>query len=200
MSRAPRTATVPAPMPKPFTPEAGKFCYYVGPETYVMDEGFRAAIVFENIPGYTLTGNWPYEGKPGQVAPYFWGHKLAEAQAQADRVPPARSPRYLTYVQAEPCCGCDAPAPSEAHHEGPRGVSQKASDFLTAPLCWRCHHAVTATHALPGRSQGETRALIHQIQAALLARWAAAREAEAEREAEQVAQVPILRLVAGGGR
>ena len=114
--------------------------------------------------------------------------------------PPARSPRYLTYVQAEPCCGCDAPAPSEAHHEGPRGVSQKASDFLTAPLCWRCHHAVTATHALPGRSQGETRALIHQIQAALLARWAAAREAEAEREAEQVAQVPILRLVAGGGR
>ena len=86
MSRAPRTATVPAPMPKPFTPEAGKFCYYVGPETYVMDEGFRAAIVFENVPGYTLTGNWPYNGKPGQVAPYFWGHKLAEAQAQADRV------------------------------------------------------------------------------------------------------------------
>lgn len=86
MSRAPRTATVPAPMPKPFTPEAGKFCYYVGPETYVKSEGYRAAIVFENIPGYTLTGNWPYDGKPGQVAPYFWGHDLAAAQAQADRV------------------------------------------------------------------------------------------------------------------
>ncbi len=81
MSRAPRTAA-----PKPFTAEAGKYCYYVGPETYVKDEGHRAAIVFENIPGYTLTGNWPYDGKPGQVAPYFWGHDLAEAQAQADRV------------------------------------------------------------------------------------------------------------------
>lgn len=107
--------------------------------------------------------------------------------------PPARSPGYLAYVQAEPCCGCGTPAPSEASHD-------VTSDFLSAPLCPPCNQAVTATHALPGRSRAATRALIHQIQAALLARWAAAREAEAEREAEQVAQVPILRLVAGGGR
>lgn len=116
--------------------------------------------------------------------------------------PPARCAAYVATVQREPCCACEAPAPSEAHHAGPRGVSQKTSDFLVVPLCYGCHVCVTRRNAVPGRSREETRQLIQAVQVALLQRWA---EAKAREEAETFVEVPVLalqglRLVAGGRR
>lgn len=55
---------------------------------------------------------------------------------------PWRSPEYLAFVRAKPCCVCGKPGPSEAHHwggKGSRGTGQKCSDAFTAPLC-RAHH------------------------------------------------------------
>lgn len=48
-----------------------------------------------------------------------------------------REPEYLTWVRTQPCCVCNAPAPSEAHHMVTRGAG--GSDCLVVPLCWACH-------------------------------------------------------------
>lgn len=63
----------------------GRLCYVVLETEHVDGQGYRAAVVEENEEGYRLTGNWPYEAKPGQKRPYFWGPTFAEAQAAADR-------------------------------------------------------------------------------------------------------------------
>lgn len=51
-----------------------------------------------------------------------------------------RSEKHLKHVRAMPCCVCGAPGPSDPHHfAGRRGMSVKASDAFTVPLC-RQHH------------------------------------------------------------
>lgn len=52
---------------------------------------------------------------------------------------PLRSEEYKAYIRAQPCAGCHAPPPSDAHHHGPRGMSQKTDDYRTIPVCRKCH-------------------------------------------------------------
>lgn len=53
------------------------------------------------------------------------------------------SKKYLDFVRTLPCINCGKYPPSEAHHiKGIghfSGVSMKASDILTMPLCTGCH-------------------------------------------------------------
>lgn len=60
-------------------------------------------------------------------------------KAQPKPAPPGRSRSYLALVRGMCCTGCGASGPCEAHHWGPRGMGQKASDFRTVPLCVSCH-------------------------------------------------------------
>lgn len=99
-----------------------------------------------------------------------------------------RSPVYLAFVRARPCCSCGTAGPSDPHHDGERGVGQKADDYACVPLCRRCHKTVTDTNALPGLDRAETQLLVLRTQVALLSDWAADGEALF---AEHVA-VPVL--------
>lgn len=58
-----------------------RYCYYISAGEYVEGEGYRASVVFENVPGHSPTGNWPCG--PRDRRPYFWGHTLGAAQAIA---------------------------------------------------------------------------------------------------------------------
>jgi hypothetical protein len=50
-------------------------------------------------------------------------------------------------VKALPCFVCDAPGPSYAHHiRAGLGKSERASDYLTIPLCWEHHQGRTGIH------------------------------------------------------
>ncbi len=52
---------------------------------------------------------------------------------------PERNPAYLKFVRGLPCCVCGKTWGIEAAHTGPHGLSQKAPDAETIPLC-RLHH------------------------------------------------------------
>jgi hypothetical protein len=53
---------------------------------------------------------------------------------------PARDPKYLAWIRTFPCLVCGI-GWTEAAHVGPHGLSQKASDHSTVPLCRRHHRA-----------------------------------------------------------
>lgn len=55
---------------------------------------------------------------------------------------PSRSPEHLAFVRSLPCCICGSHRNIEAHHTGPRGLSQKSSDLSAIPLCAMVHHRV----------------------------------------------------------
>jgi hypothetical protein len=58
---------------------------------------------------------------------------------------PVRNRSYLAFVRTFPCAGCGSRRRVEAAHTGPHGLSQKASDLDTIPLCrFRCHPAFDA--------------------------------------------------------
>jgi hypothetical protein len=61
-----------------------RFCYFVPVDSYVKDHGFRPSIVFEGEPGHRPIGDWPFEGKPDQKMPWFWGHLYEEAEKTAE--------------------------------------------------------------------------------------------------------------------
>ncbi len=85
----------------------------------------------------------------------------------------ARSAAYLAFVRAEPCCVCSAPAPSDPHHFGPRGVGQKTDDFRTVPLCRRCHDDFHACGLVPrDQTRAATEHRFYSVQVTLLVRWA----------------------------
>ena len=52
---------------------------------------------------------------------------------------PQRNPRYLAWIRTMPCCVCGSTRGIEASHTGPRGLSQKSSDFSAIPLCSQHH-------------------------------------------------------------
>lgn len=58
---------------------------YIPPDgsTHVEGQGFRVAFVVAGEDGFRLTGHWPYEGKPGQQNPWFWGPTLEDAKRVA---------------------------------------------------------------------------------------------------------------------
>jgi hypothetical protein len=62
-----------------------RICYYIPEDAFVEGQGYRVSIVTENEPGHAPTGTWPYEGKPGQTLPYFWGNDLSVAREIAHR-------------------------------------------------------------------------------------------------------------------
>ena len=68
-----------------------------------------------------------------------------------------RSPEHLQYVSLQPCCGCDAPGPSDPHHFGAHGMGVKCDDDLTVGLCRRCHSLVTDGKGLPGGGEQPAR-------------------------------------------
>jgi len=63
---------------------AGSFCYVIPIDGYVEGEGYRVSIAKEGVKGHFPTGDWPYDGKPGQRRPYFWGHDYEQAVKHAD--------------------------------------------------------------------------------------------------------------------
>lgn len=82
---------------------------------------------------------------------------------------PVRYAVFLAFVRRQPCRFCARAAPSEPHHFGPRGHSQKTGDLRTLPLCisdpatgYEGHHDYYhRTSRLPGMSRAATKAWIH---------------------------------------
>ena len=105
------------------------------------------------------------------------------AEAQSGRGLSYRSKRYLDYVRSHDCCSCGRPAPSEAHHAAPRGISpslhggglgQKMRDMWTIPLCRLCHngwHASLTYRQLGGRTVDESDELMATEQLKLMSHW-----------------------------
>jgi hypothetical protein len=81
----------------------------------------------------------------------------AAAQAPIAKPAPAkRSSAYKEHVRRLACFNCSTIGrkqqyPTEADHEGERGVGLKTSDLLTVPLCTECHRWITDTYQLPFR-------------------------------------------------
>lgn len=61
-----------------------RWCYYIPADGFVKGYGYRVSIVFEHESGHFPTGDWPYEGKPGQRAPWWWGNDFNDARAIAE--------------------------------------------------------------------------------------------------------------------
>lgn len=54
--------------------------------------------------------------------------------------PPLRDRKFLAFVRTKPCMFCLRDnIPIEAHHQGRRGMSQKADDLRAVPACHACH-------------------------------------------------------------
>lgn len=63
-------------------PEA-RMVAYIPTDAFVEGHGWRVSIVVEGEDGHRPTGTWPYEGKPGQTAPWFWGQDFETARKMA---------------------------------------------------------------------------------------------------------------------
>jgi hypothetical protein len=66
-----------------------RMCAWVDEGCFIEGHGYRVSIVRENEPGHRPTGSWPYDGKPGQTMPYFFGRtaegfSIEEARKQVD--------------------------------------------------------------------------------------------------------------------
>ncbi len=54
---------------------------------------------------------------------------------------------YMHRVKELPCGVCRAPGPSEAHHvRTGQGMSQRAGNYCTIPLCIPCHRGPNGLH------------------------------------------------------
>jgi len=65
---------------------------------------------------------------------------------------------YLAWVKTQQCIVCETRhqlqlGTTYAHHAGPRGIRQKASDRTAIPLCWRHHdrNSSASVHSLGKR-------------------------------------------------
>ena len=119
---------------------------------------------------------------PGQVKPLSLREQVARAKElgagsappRPVRLPSRPAPRpavpcasYLAIVQASPCCGCGAPAPSENKTSNDR----RRSDFLVIPLCGSCHRQLTEEFTLPGRDRHATMDFVQEMQTTFFERW-----------------------------
>lgn len=127
----------------------------------------------------------------------------ARLRAVPKALPRLDAPDYRAYLAEQPCsscpplpCGEPPAAPSEVHHYGPRGVSERASDAYGAPLCRGCHRCFHRHGHLPGRTAAQSRELLHRVQVACLLAYLEERAIEggADPAAERVR---LLRLVVG---
>lgn len=77
--------TKPSKTPTQEAPQAeGRICAYIPLNGFIEGRGYRVSIVEEGVAGHTPTGTWPYEGKPGQQLPWFWGDDYEQAKRLAD--------------------------------------------------------------------------------------------------------------------
>jgi len=55
-----------------------------------------------------------------------------------------RSPKHLAFIRGLPCAMCNRPPPNHAHHSLAHkpGMSMKAADCETIPLCMLCHESL----------------------------------------------------------
>src|SRR5262249_23475284 len=67
---------------------------------------------------------------------------------KAKGVWPERDRNYCAFIRVQPCLYCGNKEPSECAHIGPHGISQKASDYMTAPMCRGCHADLHARPAI----------------------------------------------------
>jgi len=60
---------------------------------------------------------------------------------------PASEKKHMARVASLSCACCGKPGPSLVHHirEG-QGMSQRASNWLTIPLCFDCHQGPQGLH------------------------------------------------------
>lgn len=95
-------------------------------------------------------------------------------------VPKKKTPRcarYLAFVRTHPCCSCGTDQGIHAHHVASGGMGQKASDFMAAPLCGKCHshwHARSFLPLMPGDYVG-SKATLWEAACRCLAEWTADR-------------------------
>ena len=59
----------------------------------------------------------------------------------------AASRAYIGRIKELPCGVCQQPGPSDAHHvRTGQGMSQRAGDYCTIPLCKPCHQGKNGLH------------------------------------------------------
>src|SRR5512144_1973932 len=76
------------------------------------------------------------------VEPFFRTRKPKVQKPSAEEKREKAEPGYLAKIRKLPCCVCDEPAPSHAHHlkcTGERGIGKKSSNRWAVPLCYECH-------------------------------------------------------------
>jgi hypothetical protein len=111
-----------------------------------------------------------FDARPDRAPSY----ELPPAREASPKDPPKRSSAYLRYVRQQACVGCGAPAPSDPHHWGARGMGQKTDDYRTVPLCRRCHDHFHQGGWIPPHNALETRLLLLKAQVDLLVAWVSA--------------------------
>lgn len=110
----------------------------------------------------------------------------SEARSLLRPVPKPTTPRdedYLSHVRRHPCCSCGTTEAIHAHHVAGGGMGAKCSDYLTAPLCARCHSHWHATASLPdvlgpnnhdgvfSKTPARSRAVLWEATARCLEEW-----------------------------
>ena len=127
----------------------------------VLEDGRRRSFVIETQRGEILPEPYP----PVYVRSVRSPKRVTVHHVRNDRGP-LRDDGYLAFVRTQPCMDCQAPAPNDPHHFGPRGMSQKTDDYRTVPFCRRCHDLWHDTPRTPERD-----ALLYRTQVDLLVRW-----------------------------
>lgn len=84
---------------------------------------------------------------------------------------PLRSKAYLAFVRMRPCCVCEATAPNEAHHFGPRGMGEKTDDYRAIALCPHHHREFHDHGVCRGWSRERTEKVFVQAMVAALYEW-----------------------------
>jgi hypothetical protein len=69
--------------------------------------------------------------------------------------------KYSEWIKRQPCHQCDRGPRSHQHHVTGEGLALRAHDFLSMPLCHRCHMAF---HSLNGPFKGWDKARCAQWQ------------------------------------
>lgn len=81
--------------------------------------------------------------KPEVCEPFFRIRKPKVKKPSAEEKREKAEPGYLAKIRKLPCCVCDEPAPSHAHHlkcfDPNRGMGTKVPNRWTVPLCIECH-------------------------------------------------------------